>query len=573
MATARNLGNWDGPRTAALLLVLSGVIADTAQARTETGPFGRDVPGGTDSDATLARDPPLWDDLGRLTHPVTTANPLAQRYFDQGLRLAYAFNHAEARRAFRAAQRHDPGCAMAFWGEALVLGPNINAPMNPTDGASALTAVAQARARAATASPSEQALIAALSTRYSADPKADRIVLDRAYADAMAALTARYPDDDDIAVLAAEALMDLSPWDYWQDGGTKPKGHTEQIVAMLQRVLQRNPEHPGAIHLYIHIVEASTDPGRAEPHAERLAGLMPGAGHLVHMPSHIFFRVGRYRDSLATNQAAVATDERYLAQASAKGIYPGGYYPHNVHFLMVSAQMAGDGPTALQAAEKLARMAAEGRMADAAWVQPIMAAPYFVHAQFGDAGTVAKVADPGDRLPYVKAMWLYLRGVTAVRQGDFPAAEAAAAAIDDLTRSGDFNALEAAGVPGKSVLELAAHVVRARRAQHRGDLAGAVSQFEAAIALEDQLPYLEPPFWYYPVRQSLGAAKLQSGDLEGAIAAFRKSLEQAPQNGWTLYGLAEAYRQAGKREDADETQARFRRAWLGRQGPPRLDQL
>ena len=573
MRTARADALRTGAPAAALILLLSSLTSNPAHARTETGPFGRDTAAIPAHDDDLAQDPPLWNDLGTLSHPVTTANPLAQRYFDQGLRLAYAFNHAEARRAFRAAQRHDPGCAMAFWGEALVLGPNINAPMNTADLAPALAAATQAQALAATASPREQTLITAVSTRYSADPKADRIALDRAYAEAMGKVSARYPDDDNIAVLYAESLMDLSPWDYWQDSGAKAKGRTDEIVATLQRVLQRNPEHPGAIHLYIHIVEASTDPGRAEPYAERLAGLMPGAGHMVHMPGHIFFRIGRYGDSLATNRAAVATDERYLAQTSAQGIYPGGYYPHNVHFLMVSAQMAGDGPTALQAADKLGLMAADGRMADAPWVQPIMAAPYFVHAQFSDAATIAKVTDPGDGRPYVKAMWHYLRGVAAARQGDVPAAQAAAAAIEQLIRTSDFHDLEAAGVPGKSVLALAAHAVRARLALHRGDLAGAVAQFEAAIAIEDGLPYLEPPFWYYPVRQSLGAAKVQSGDLEGAVAAFRKSLEQAPHNGWALFGLAETYRRLGKPQEAADAQARFQRAWLGRQDAPTLDRL
>lgn len=569
----RRAGALVGLRAAGLTLALAAAVNGAAQARTETGPFAPNGAVGAGSDEALATDPALWDDLGALTHPVTSSEALAQRYFDQGLRLAYAFNHAEARRAFRAAQRHDPHCAMAFWGEALVLGPNINAPMSAADSAPALAAVVQARALVSKASPREQALIAALSTRYSADPKADRGALDRAYAEAMAAVTARYPEDDDVAVLAAESLMDLSPWDYWQHGGTKAKGRTEEIIANLQRVLQRNPDHPGAIHLYIHIVEASTDPRRAEPYADRLAGLMPGAGHLVHMPSHIFFRIGRYRDSLATNQAAVATDERYLAQAGAQGIYSGGYYPHNVHFLMVSAQMAGDGETALRAAEKLAALAATGRMNEAPWVQPIIAAPYFVHAQFSDPVRILTLADPGDRRPYVKAMWHYVRGLGAARSGDLPTAEATSGAIDRLARTADWRALEEAGVPARAVIELAAHVLRARIAQIRGAFAAAVTHYEAAVALEDGLPYLEPPYWYYPVRQSLGAASLQTGDLDGAIVAFRKSLEQAPNNAWALFGLAEGYRRQGKEPEARDADARFQRAWLGPSRQLALDRL
>jgi tetratricopeptide (TPR) repeat protein len=556
-----------------MAMLLMALLAIEAAARTETGPFAVKPASGQSTPTERGVDPPLRNNLGTLTHPVTTASPLAQRYFDQGLRLAYAFNHAEARRAFRAAQRHDPTCAMAFWGEALVLGPNINAPMDAADVPAAHAAIERASELAAVGTPAERALIRALATRYSIDPAADRAVLDRAYAEAMTEVAARFPDDDDIAVLTAESLMDLSPWDYWQAGGAKPKGRTEDIVAILQRVLQRNPEHPGAIHLYIHIVEASIDPRRAEAHADRLTGLMPGAGHLVHMPSHIYYRIGRYRDSLAANQAAVAADEAYLAETDAKGIYPGGYYPHNVHFLMVSAQMAGDGETALQAAEKLARLAVADRMNEAAWVQPIIASPYFVHAQFSDPARIRGIADPGDSRPYVKAMWHYARGLGAARDGDGVTADATAGAIDRLARTADLRALEQAGVPARAVIELAGHVLRARIEQARGAFAAAVTHYEAAVALEDGLPYLEPPYWYYPVRQSLGAARLQSGDPEGAIEAFRKSLEQSPNNAWALFGLAEAYRGSGQSDQAADAMSRFQRAWLGRDGPPSLDRL
>lgn len=558
-----------------LVSVFVGVVlaAPAALGRTETGPFDKALtPGGT-ADIEIGEDPPLWEDLGTLSHRVTTSNHRAQRYFDQGLRLAYAFNHAEARRAFRAAQRQDPSCAMCYWGEALVLGPNINAPMEAKAIAPALAAVEKARSTAVNASPSEQALIAALAVRYRADSTAERSGLDRAYAEAMGAVASRYPDDDNIAVLYAESLMDLSPWDYWEQSGRQAKGKTEEIVSTLQRVLQRHPDHPGAIHLYIHMVEASTDPKRAEPYAERLAALMPGAGHMVHMPSHIYFRIGRYRDSLLSNREAVATDERYLQQNTASGIYAGGYYPHNVHFLMVSAQMAGDGATALQAADRLAGLVAGGAMNEAAWVQPIQAAPYFVHAQFSEQTVVRLVRDPGDRLPYIKAMWYYMRGVVAARGGDAMAAEREAGAIGRLAETADFRDLEAGGVPAKEVLNLARCIVTARLAQARGDLPTTIREFEAAAVIEDGLPYLEPPYWYYPVRQSLGAAHLLAGNLTGAEAAFRKSLEQAPHNAWSLFGLAEVYRRQGKQREAEETARLFQRAWLGQQGPPALDRL
>ena len=323
-------------------------------AATETKPLP--PPAATGEVADAGSDAPLYEDLGILSSPITTKSPLAQRYFDQGLRLAYGFNHAEARRAFRTAQKYDPDCAMCAWGEALVLGPNINAPMEPEAVAPALAAVRKAQQNAASANTRELALIAALAERYSADPKAERHALDIAYAEAMERIAARVPEDDDIQAFYAEALMDLTPWDYWEGGGARPKGKTGEIVAALERVLARSPDHPGAIHYYIHLMEASSAPERALSHARRLAAAMPGAGHLVHMPFHIYYRVGDYKAAVAANKAAVAIDEAYIAREKPVGIYPMAYYPHNVHSLMASAQMAGDGASAVAAAEKLARI-------------------------------------------------------------------------------------------------------------------------------------------------------------------------------------------------------------------------
>ena len=297
--------------------------------------------------------PVLYDNLGTLTDPVTTRAPEAQRFFDQGLRFAYAFNHGEAARAFRKAQSIDPTCAMCYWGEAWVLGPNINYPMLPDAVAPAFAAIAQAMALKAGASEREQALIDALSARYAADPAADRAALDAAYADAMAAVAARFPDDDQAQLLFADALMNLQPWDYWEPDKRTPKGRTAEQVAALERVLQRHPDHPGAIHLYIHTVEASTTPERAEPYADRLNGLMPGAGHLVHMPAHIYYRVGRYLESLEINVAAAAADEALMAAAEQQPVVRYMYYPHNVHFVLVSARMAGARAEAISAADKL----------------------------------------------------------------------------------------------------------------------------------------------------------------------------------------------------------------------------
>jgi tetratricopeptide (TPR) repeat protein len=506
---------------------------------------------------------PLWPGLGTLSYPITTSNAKAQLYFDQGLKLAYAFNHGEALRSFRRAQQLDPTCAMCFWGEALVLGPNINAGMVDEAVDPAVDAAAKAVALAKNASPRELALIAALSARYSDNPSKDRPALDAAYADAMVDVAAQFPDDQEIAVLTAEALMNLQPWDYWQPGGAEPKGRTAEIIDLLESVLAKNPDHPAAIHLYIHMVEASDRPERAEPHAERLAQLMPGAGHMVHMPAHSYYRLGRYHDSVTTNVAAVAADRAYLAETTSAGFYRHAYYPHNVHFLMVSAQMTGNGATAIATAEQL-----DGTLSDAvtkavAWLQPVKAAPYFAHAQFSDAATILALPAPSAGFPYVTAMWHYARGVAFARQGNAKAAQQAAEAIAALESDPAIAELAAGGVPAAQVLQIARLVVAARIAQAAGDLAAAVDSLEQAVAIEDGLPYMEPPFWYYPVRQSLGAALLLQGQAERAATVFLDSLEPAPNNGWALFGLREAQAAQGDKAAADETDRLLRAAWSG----------
>ncbi len=415
-------------------------------------------------------DPPLWSGLGTLSFKITTANPQAQAYFDQGLRLAYAFNHPEAQRAFRKAQKLDPGCAMCFWGEALVLGPNINGPMAPEAVAPAFAAVQKAQALAAATSARERLLIAALAKRYAEDPQADRKALDAAYATAMGNAAEVLPDDDDVAVLYAEAVMDLTPWNYWQPGGHEPTPLAVPVVPTLERVLARNPSHPGAAHFYIHAVEASDRPQRAEPFADRLAAEMPAAGHIVHMPSHIYFRIGRYLDAYAVNKTASAVDETYLSATDAPmNAYRLGYYPHNIHFLMIAAQMAGDGNTAIAAAEKLRNLIPDDVARGLPMIHPIKAAPYFAHAQFSTPDTILALPDPGDDIPYAQAMWRFARSLAATQKGDFTGAEAEANAISGIAERADFAPLQAEGVPALDVLNLARAVADGRLAQAQGD--------------------------------------------------------------------------------------------------------
>jgi tetratricopeptide (TPR) repeat protein len=518
--------------------------------------------------------PPLWEGLGTLSHPITTGSEQAQRYFDQGLRLTYAFNHAEAWRAFKQAQALDPGCAMCFWGEAFVLGANINAPMEEGAVQPAFIALTNAKARAGKATAAEQALIDALAERYSSDPNADGAALAAAYADAMAEAHAAHPDDQDIAVLFADAVMNTSPWDYWEADGRTPKGRLGEAVAAIEGVLAANPEHPGAIHLYIHLTEASAEPERAEPHADRLAALMPAAGHVVHMPAHTYYRTGRYLDSLKTNIAAVAADEAYLAQVDATGAYPYGYYPHNIHFALVSAFMAGDDENAMWAADRLEGKIQDEVAAQIGWIQLIKQGPYFTHAHMSDPDTILAVEDPGDAFPLVKAMWHYARGVAFAQKGEADQARREAAQIAGISQSHDPDTTYPPDVApvANDTMAIARHVVEARIAQAEGDLDRAVAELETAVQIQDSLAYLEPPFWYYPVRQSLGAALLMAGRAAEAEEVLRQSLIDAPNNGWALYGLMEAQRAQGDDAAAAATEKLFGRAWAGK-APPDLARL
>jgi len=555
----------------ALLLRLAQASTDGALRKTAMGPAAAAVAA---ADMRAHSDnPTLMEGLGTLSLRITTFSSAAERFFDQGYRLAWAFNHDEARRAFRKAQRLDPDCAMCFWGEAWVLGPNINAPMDPKANEPALAALKNAQRLASRTTPREQALIDALAARYSADPNAGRAQLDAAFAAAMRNAVARFPRDDEIATLYADALMNLSPWDYWEAGGAQLKAPVAELLDTLEGVLQRRSNHAGAIHLYIHAVEASANPRRAERYADRLVGLMPGAGHIVHMPTHIYYRVGRYKDSLAANRAAVAVDEAYIAREKPSGLYPLGYYPHNVHFLMVSAQMAGDGPTAITAASKLSQLIPDAAARQFLLLQPIKAAPYFAQAQFSDAAAILALPDPGAEFPYLRSIWRYARGVALASKGRVAAAEAELAEIERIIEGGNFKGFDEWNIPARETAQLASHVLRARIAQGKHDLDTAQREFETAVKIQDALPYMEPPYWYFPVRQSLGALLVLRGQTERAREVFGQSLARAPNNAWALFGLSEAYARDGRKREARVVARRFERAWIGETKRPSLATL
>ncbi len=518
------------------------------------------------------RGPALRDDLGNVSIPITAADPTAQAYFDQGLRWTYGFNHHEAVRNFRKAQEIDPECAMCFWGEAFALGPNINAPMDAGAIAPALAAVEKAIALKARAAAHEQALIDAIALRYDATFGVTS-ESSQAFAEKMRRAAEAFPDNPNIQAIYVESLMDMQPWDYWERDGKTPKGNTAEAIAVLERTMKRHPDHPAAIHLYIHMTEASRDPHRAEQPADRLGGLMPGAGHLVHMPSHIYYRIGRYLDSLEANRAAALADETYLKHAKAEGIYAGGYYPHNIHFMVTSAQMAGMKQEAITAAERLLKVIDPEFAATVGWVQPIAAAPYFAHAQMGEPEEVLALPDPGKALPYVQAMWRYARGVALARQGNIDGARGEAAHVAAIREGTDWSGLAAWGVPAPDLLRIAELTVKARSAMADGNAEQAISLFEEAVAVEAGIPYMEPPFWYYPVQQSLGAAQLQAGDAAAAERSFRAALMRHPNSGWAYFGLAQAMRAQDDIAGAEVVEGLFAQAWGGESGWLTVDRL
>jgi tetratricopeptide (TPR) repeat protein len=505
---------------------------------------------------------PLFNDLGPHRRAVTTSSDLAQRYFNQGLVLTYGFNHAEAARSFREAQRLDPSCAMCFWGEAYALGPNINKPMDPADNTRAWVVVQGAlRTAAAHATPVEKALIEALAQRYTEKAPADRSDLDRAYADAMRRVARAYPDDADVQALFAEALMDTMPWDYYTAQG-EPKPETQEAIAALERALEIDPHHPGAIHYYIHAVEASHTPERAEAPADRLRNLVPGAGHLVHMPSHIYLRVGRYHDASEANVRAAGADETYINQCRAQGFYPAAYYPHNIDFLQSSAGFEGRSAVAIDAARKLRGSLAEGAVEQFPTAEEYLPRYLYTLARFGRWEEILAEPRPDPKLRYLTGAWHYVRGLALAATGRVDAAQAELERVRALRdEPGASELYFLSGATPAQLLDIAAAVLEGRIAGARGDWASALAPLERAVALQDALPYTEPPSWYFPNREALGHALLQAGRPADAEAVFRTQLEKTPRNGWSLFGLAQSLRAQGKTEEAALVEDRFREAW------------
>jgi tetratricopeptide (TPR) repeat protein len=505
---------------------------------------------------------PVFQGLGDHHHKISTQNAQTQAFFDQGVNLMFGFNHAEAIRSFREAARLDPDCAMCWWGVAFALGPNINMPMPDDAVAPAWAALQRAEALKAKASPEEQAWIDALQARYSADPKADRHALDAAFVKAMGELWRVHPDDLDAGTFYVEAMMDTQPWDYWEVDGKTPKGHATEIVSTLEGIIQRDPNHPGALHLYIHAVEATTEPQRAEAAADRLLKLMPNAGHIVHMPSHIYYRVGRYADAAHVNELAAKVDEAYIAACKAQGYYPLGYYGHNIHFLWTSSEMEGRYKAAIDASRRLMKA-----------VDPYSAAqqvpqaelygftPVVTQLRFEKWAAVIAEPPPPKTLVVDRAVDLYAKGVAYAATGDLKRANAARSELAAVIAVSDFSRYDAGGVPGKQMTMLALQLLDGEIARAHGDLATAIDHYRAAYDLQRNMPYTEPPWWHQPVAHVLGAALLEDHRPAEAEKVYRESLAFYRGDGWALFGLSQALAAEGKTAEAAETRKAFEAAW------------
>ena len=517
----------------------------------------------TDHDATLADAAvPLFDGLGDHHFTITTSSDDAQRYFDQGLMFVYGFDHFEAVRSFQEAVRLDPTCAMCHWGLALALGPHINAAMSPDAVPEAYEASRRAVELAATATEREQAFVEALAARYGPEVLEDRSDLDRAYADAMRELVAAYPDDLDAATLFAEALMNLVPWNYWDAYG-EPRPETVELVAALESVLERDPYHPAANHHYIHAVEASPAPERAEGAADRLAELDIQIGHMIHMPSHIYARIGRWHDATHANERAVAADRAYLEAYEAEGLVPLLYHPHNYAFMSWTAGVEGRRALALQAADEVAAAAAADLAADLPFLNTFLTMPTLTMVRFEMWDEILATLRGDAPHPYQAAVEHYARGRAYVAQEQLTEASGEAAALDAIATSDEAAALQVpeAFFPGASMLAIMNDVLAADLAALQGDVAQAVTLLERAVATQDTLPYMEPPYWFSSVRLELGSALVTAGRYAEAEGVYRADLEEYPDNGWALFGLAESLAAQGDTQAAEEARERFEAAW------------
>ena len=511
--------------------------------------------------------------LGDLHHPVSTHNPQAQQFFDQGLRFIYAFNHDEAARSFQHAAELDPNLAMAYWGVAEAVGPNYNDPADPERYKRAHEAIQKAVDLSGNALPSEQAYIQAMARRFPADPGSDLRKAAEDYRDAMREVAAKFPDDLDAATLFAEAGMNLHPWGLWHQDGT-PQAGTEEIVSTLESVIKRDPNHLGAIHYYIHAVEASNNPERALAGANKLAALAPAAGHIVHMPAHVYIRTGDYEAAVKTNEQAAEVDRAYIKASGAQGIYPMMYYSHNLHFIAMCGAMNGRYEEARKNADLLAANVGP-HVKEMPPLEGFMTIPVAVEVRFHHWNEILKMPAPDPAMKTATVFWHFGRGLALAGTGKIADADAEYKIVADAEAATPPDVIFQMPINNKAkdIMKIAEDVLGAKIAIARKDQPAAISQLRDAVAIQDKLNYGEPPDWFYPVRENLGGALLMSGDAAGAEKVFREDLDRNPRNPRSLWGLRQALLEQKRDYDAGFVQKQFEAAWKGSPQALKLDDL
>ncbi len=542
-------------------LVLAMVISLTIVATAQDHAMG------------TAKPATMMTGLGDLHHPVSTKNAQAQEFFDQGLRLIYAFNHDEAARSFRKAAELDPKLAMAYWGIAEAVGPNYNDPASEDRFKQAHEAIQKAVDLSGSASDSERGYILAMAKRFPADPKSDRRKAAEDYRDAMREVVKNNPDDLDAATLFAESGMDLHPWGLWHRDGT-PEAGTEEIVATLESVIKRDPNHLGALHYYIHTVEASNSPERALAGANRLASLAPAAGHIVHMPAHIYIRTGDYAAAAKTNEEAAAIDRAYIQRSGVQGIYPMMYYSHNLHFIAMCSAMTGDYAESHKAAEMLATHVAPA-VKDMPPLEGFMTIPMAVDVRFHKWDAILATKAPDAEMKATTGFWHFARGMALAGKGRTSEAEAEYKIVAEAEKATSPDAIFQMPVNNKTkdILKIAENVLGAQVALAKKDNAGAVGMLREAVAVQDMLKYDEPQDWFFPVRESLGGVLLMSGDAKGAEQVFREDLTKNLRNPRSLFGLHQALKEQDRNSDAWFVEQEFHEAWKGGAGELKVEDL
>ena len=504
---------------------------------------------------------PLFTNLGNLHFPISTKNERAQAFFNQGVKLSYAFNHAEGHRSFMEAARLDPNAAMAHWGIAFALGPNINDPLPTEERKNKINeAMVKAKRLASKRSKKEQALIEALSARYSEDLTKDVAALNMNYMIAMTKVVKTYPKDANIQILYAASVMNTVPWNYWDKEGN-PSPNIKEAKAALESAMEIEPENPGGHHYYIHMVELPY-PDMGVASADKLASLMPGAGHIVHMPSHIYIRVGRYLDAVKVNQIAILADEDYIAQCFSQGLYPLAYYPHNIHFLWSSASLLGDSQIAIDAAKKTAEKVPTGELVTLPFLQDFASTPMLAYTRFGKWNEILTIPAPSPEIKHLTLMRHYARGIAFIRKGNSIEAQEELDAIEVLKKDPELETLVAtANNTSNRIANIAYEVVAGELHALKGNVSKSIEHLENAVEFEDALTYTEPAAWHIPTRQNLGAVLMNTGHFEEAEKIFREDLDILRQNGWSLMGLHNSLKEQGKLKEAQEIKTEFEQAW------------